>query len=203
MTIVSLQTERLRLRAWQDSDLPAFAAMNADPQVMKYFPALLTQEESDAQAKRIRQFMQQHGWGLWAVEVRNGAPFIGFVGLAIPGDDLPCSPCVEIGWRLAAEHWGQGYASEAAHGVLNLAFNRLGLAEVVSFTAEINQPSRRVMERIGMRFSGETFDHPRLAVGHPLRKHVLYRSAVLSSGCSDTVNDRLIKGNILPPTRNR
>ncbi|KFK96819.1 MULTISPECIES: GNAT family N-acetyltransferase [unclassified Serratia (in: enterobacteria)] len=181
MTIVSLQTARLRLREWQDSDLPAFAALNADPTVMKYFPARLNREESDALAERIRQFMQQHGWGLWAVEVKEGAPFIGYVGLAIPGDDLPCSPCVEIGWRLAAEHWSQGYASEAAQGVLNFAFNTLNLAEVVSFTAEINQPSRRVMERIGMTFSGETFEHPRLPVGNPLRKHVLYRSSVVSS----------------------
>ncbi|VXC96074.1 putative enzyme [Enterobacterales bacterium 8AC] len=181
MTIISFQTERLRLREWQDSDLPAFAALNADPAVMTYFPAILNRAESDALADRIRQLMQQQGWGFWAVEIKGGAPFIGFVGLAISGDDLPCSPCVEIGWRLAAEFWGQGYASEAAHGVLDLAFNTLNLAEVVSFTAEINQPSRRVMERIGMRFSGETFDHPRLAVGHPLRKHVLYRSTVLSS----------------------
>ncbi|AHG18993.1 GCN5 family acetyltransferase [Chania multitudinisentens RB-25] len=175
MTIITVETERLLLRAWQDSDLPAFAAMNADPEVMKYFPACLSREESDALANRIRQFMQQHGWGLWAVEAKGGAPFLGFVGLAIPSDDLPCSPCVEIGWRLAAEYWGQGYASEAAYGALNLAFNTLGLTEVVAFTAETNRPSRRVMERIGMTFSGETFDHPRLAVGHPLRKHVLYR----------------------------
>ncbi|MFZ1873765.1 MAG: GNAT family N-acetyltransferase [Chania sp.] len=179
MTIISLQTERLRLREWQDSDLPIFAALNADPAVMTYFPAVLTRAESDALADRIRQLMQRQGWGFWAVEIKGGAPFIGFVGLAIPGDDLPCSPCVEIGWRLAAEHWGQGYASEAAKGVLSFAFNTLNLAEVVSFTAEINQPSRRVMERIGMTYSGETFDHPRLAVGHPLRKHVLYRSCKL------------------------
>ncbi|TQI81665.1 RimJ/RimL family protein N-acetyltransferase [Serratia fonticola] len=174
MTIL-LETQRLRLRRWQDSDLLAFAALNADPEVMKYFPAPLSPTESDAQASRIRQFMHQHGWGLWAVEVKHGAPFIGFVGLSIPGDDLPCSPCVEIGWRLAKEHWGQGYASEAAQCALSVAFDTLKLAEVVSFTAESNLPSRRVMARIGMTFSGETFEHPRLPAGHPLRKHVLYR----------------------------
>ncbi|CAM4103753.1 GNAT family N-acetyltransferase [Serratia silvae] len=175
MAIISCETPRLLLRRWQNSDLPTFAALNGDPEVMKYFPAALSRAESDAQANRIRQFMQQHGWGLWAVEVKHQTAFIGFVGLAIPGDDLPCSPCVEIGWRLAKEHWGQGYASEAARCALDVAFNTLQLPEVVSFTAEINLPSRRVMERIGMTFSGETFEHPRLPPGHPLRKHVLYR----------------------------
>lgn len=175
MAIITFETTRLLLRGWQESDLPTFAALNADPEVMKYFPATLSRKESDAQASRIRQFMQQHGWGLWAVEVKQQAAFIGFVGLSIPGDDLPCSPCVEIGWRLAKGYWGQGYASEAARGALGVAFNILQLPEVVSFTAEINLPSRRVMERIGMNFSGETFEHPRLPLCHPLRKHVLYR----------------------------
>ncbi|HGM6823751.1 TPA: GNAT family N-acetyltransferase [Serratia marcescens] len=174
-TILTLDSDKLRLRPWRDDDLPAFAALNADPQVMRYFPATMTAEESHAQAERIRAFMQQHGWGLWAVEVKGGAPFIGFVGLARPGDDLPCSPCVEIGWRLAAAHWGNGYAAEAARTALACAFDTLHLPEVVSFTAEDNQPSRRVMERIGMHFDGETFLHPRLPAGHPLQKHVLYR----------------------------
>lgn len=169
------ETKRLLLRHWQDSDLPALAALNADPAVMKYFPAPLSRIESDAQAERIRQFIEQHGWGLWAVEVKGGAPFIGFVGLSIPGDDLPFSPCVEIAWRLAAAHWGMGYASEAANCALSVAFDTLKLAEVVAFTTETNAPSRRVMERIGMTFSGETFEHPRLPADHPLRNHVLYR----------------------------
>lgn len=181
MTIILAETERLLLRRWHDGDRPAFAAMNADPEVMKYFPAPLSPTESNALAQRIDQFMQQHGWGLWAVEVKNGAPFIGFVGLSIPGNDLPCSPCVEIGWRLAAEHWGQGYASEAAQCALDVAFETLKLPEVVSFTAAVNLPSCRVMERIGMSFDGETFEHPRLPLGHPLRKHVLYRKRPCSS----------------------
>jgi RimJ/RimL family protein N-acetyltransferase len=175
MAIMVRETPRLLLRSWQDSDLPAFAAINADPNVMKYFPAPLSRAESDTMAERIRTSMQQQGWGFWAIAVKGGCPFIGFVGLAIPGDDLPCSPCVEIGWRLAAEHWGQGYASEAANCALEVAFKTLNLAEVVSFTAESNHPSRRVMARIGMTFNGETFEHPRLPPGHPLRKHVLYR----------------------------
>ena len=173
--ILPFESDRLLLRAWRDEDLPAFAALNADPQVMRYFPAPLTAEQSYAQADKIRQFMLQNGWGLWAVEEKNGAPFIGFVGLAIPADDLPCSPCVEIGWRLAAAHWGKGYASEAAGAALRYAFERLDLAEVVSFTAESNKPSSRVMERIGMMSHGESFLHPRLPQGHPLQKHVLYR----------------------------
>ncbi|WP_413505039.1 GNAT family N-acetyltransferase [Serratia grimesii] len=173
--IFSLESDRLLLRAWRDEDLPAFAALNADPQVMRYFPTPLTSEQSDALADKIRQFMRQHGWGLWALEVKGGAPFIGFVGLAIPADDLPCSPCVEIGWRLAAAHWGKGYASEAAKAALHFAFEHMNLAEVVSFTAGTNQLSRRVMERIGMYSNGESFLHPRLPQGHPLQKHVLYR----------------------------
>ncbi|WON75820.1 GNAT family N-acetyltransferase [Serratia sp. UGAL515B_01] len=175
MASIFRETPRLLLRSWQDSDLPAFAAINADPNVMKYFPAPLSRAESDTMAERIRTLIQQQGWGFWAIEVKGGSPFIGFVGLTIPSNDLPCSPCVEIGWRLAAEHWGQGYASEAANCALEVAFNTLNLAEVVAFTAESNHPSRRVMTRIGMTFSGETFEHPRLPPGHPLRKHVLYR----------------------------
>jgi RimJ/RimL family protein N-acetyltransferase len=175
--IFSLESDRLLLRAWRDEDLPAFAALNADPQVMRYFPAPLTVEQSYAQADKIRQFMQQNGWGLWAVEEKDGAPFIGFVGLAIPAEDLPCSPCVEIGWRLAAVHWGKGYATEAARTALRYAFEQLNLAEVVSFTAETNQPSSRVMERIGMMCHNESFLHPQLPQGHPLQKHVLYRLA--------------------------
>lgn len=175
--IFSLESDRLLLRPWRDEDLPAFATLNADPQVMRYFPAPLTTEQSYAQADKIRQFMQQNGWGLWAVEEKDGAPFIGFVGLAIPAEDLPCSPCVEIGWRLAAAHWGKGYATEAARSALCHAFEQLDLAEVVSFTAETNQPSRRVMERIGMTSLDESFLHPRLPQGHPLQKHVVYRLA--------------------------
>ncbi|MEB6539404.1 GNAT family N-acetyltransferase [Serratia plymuthica] len=173
--ILSPESARLRLHAWRDEDLPAFAALNADPQVMRYFPSVMTADQSDAQADNIRRFMRLHGWGFWAVEVKGGAPFIGFVGLARRADDLPCSPCVEIGWRLAASHWGNGYASEAARAVLATAFNSLQLDEVVSFTAAVNQPSRRVMARIGMAFNGESFLHPRLPQGHPLQNHVVYR----------------------------
>lgn len=175
MPVVTMNTERLRLRAWRDEDLPVFAALNADPQVMRYFPAPLSAEASRTQAAAFRRFMQQHGWGLWAVERPGIAPFIGFVGLAQVGDDLPLAPCVEIGWRLAAAHWGQGFASEAARAALQHAFTQLQLPEVVSFTATVNLPSRRVMERIGMHCADEYFEHPRLPPGHRLRKHIVYR----------------------------
>jgi len=154
-----------------------FAALNADPAVMEFLPARLSRAESDAFAARLRGAIAERGWGLWAVQLRADGTFLGYVGLERPPADLPISPCVEIGWRLAAEHWGRGYASEAARAVLEAGFARLGLHEIVSFTSERNVRSRAVMERIGMGWSGERFEHPRLPVGSPLRTHVVYRSA--------------------------
>jgi RimJ/RimL family protein N-acetyltransferase len=171
-----IETARLRLRSWRDADLEPFAALNADPRVMEFFPSRLSREQSDAVATRIRNHFEQHGYGLWAVEVPELAPFIGFVGLSVPSFDAHFTPCVEIGWRLAYEHWGCGYASEAAAAVLEFGFGALGLEEIVSFTTTTNQRSRHVMERIGMTHAPEDdFDHPSLAEGHALRRHVLYR----------------------------
>jgi RimJ/RimL family protein N-acetyltransferase len=174
---IELDTPRLRLRRWRDSDLAPFAALNADPVVMEFFPSALSRAESDAVAARIRGSFAERGWGLWAVEAPGVSPFIGFVGLDVPGPHIPVSPCVEIGWRIAAEHWGRGYASEAARAALAAGFERLGLHEIVSFTSVINRRSRAVMERIGMRSSGETFEHPNVPAGSPLRAHVVYRLA--------------------------
>ncbi|HEX5420971.1 MAG TPA: GNAT family N-acetyltransferase [Gammaproteobacteria bacterium] len=171
---IEFETERLVLRRWRESDLTPFAAMNGDHRVMEHFPKPLERLESDELAHKIRAHIEEHGWGLWAVEVKAIAPFIGFVGLNVPNAALPFSPCVEIGWRLAFEHWRRGYASEAARAVLGIAFETLDLAELVSFTAVGNQRSRRVMERIGMHFSCE-FEHPALPENCPLRAHVLYR----------------------------
>lgn len=171
-----IETERLLLRRWREGDREPFAALNADPEVMEHFPARLSREESDALAARITIAMAERGFGLWAVEVRGGAPFIGFVGLSIPTFDAPFMPAVEIGWRLSRVHWGHGYAIEAARAVLDDGFGRHGLTEIVSFTVPANVRSRRVMERLGMRQDGE-FDHPRLPEGHLLRRHVLYRIA--------------------------
>ena len=169
-----LQTERLRLRRWRTSDLEPFAALNADPRVMEHFPSTLSREESDAYAARIIAQGDALGFGLWAAEIPGVTPFAGFVGLSVPGFEAHFTPCVEIGWRLAAKHWNRGLATEGAREVLRFARETLGLEEVVSFAVRGNYPSRRVMEKVGMTFEAE-FEHPRLAEGHPLRTHVLYR----------------------------
>ncbi|MDV2079251.1 GNAT family N-acetyltransferase [Marinobacter xestospongiae] len=175
-TPVELQTERLRLRQWCPGDREPFARMGSDPEVMAYFPSLLSREDSDAMADRCQALIQLRGWGFWALETRDGGEFVGFVGLHEPAAELPFSPCVEIGWRLAREAWGRGYATEAASAALDFAFDQLGLAEVVSFTTLENRRSRAVMERLGMRSAAdENFEHPAVAVGNPLRPHCLYR----------------------------
>jgi RimJ/RimL family protein N-acetyltransferase len=169
-----LSTKRLLLRRWQPSDLSLFAAMNADPEVMEHFPARLTAAESDALVAKFEQHFEQYGFGLWAVEVPGIAPFIGFIGLAHVGFEAEFTPAVEIGWRLARAYWGKGYATEGAKAVLDYGMNKAGLREIVSFTAQSNMRSQKVMQRIGMEYSG-TFKHPRLPEGHPLQGHVLYR----------------------------
>jgi RimJ/RimL family protein N-acetyltransferase len=174
MSIPELRTERLLLRAWRDEDLAPFAALNADPEVRRHFPAALGRAESDGQAERIRAGFAAHGFGLWAVEVPGQAAFIGFVGLAVPNFEAHFTPCVEIGWRLARPHQGRGYATEGARAALDFGFTRLGLAEIVSFTVPANLSSRRVMEKLGMQLTDD-FDHPLLPAGHPLQRHVLYR----------------------------
>jgi RimJ/RimL family protein N-acetyltransferase len=173
----TLTTPRLLLRTWSDEDLAPFAAMNADPQVMEFFPKPLDRAESDAIVARIRAHFARHGFAQWAVEVPGVADFIGFVGLSIPRFEAHFTPCVEVGWRLAREHWGRGYATEAARAVLEYGFRDLALEEIVSFTTVANTRSRAVMERIGMtRSPDDDFDHPAVPEGHPLRRHVLYRA---------------------------
>jgi len=164
------------MRRWRESDLEPFSAMSADPRVAEYLSTTLSRADSDAFAARIRQHWDEHGFGLWALEIPGKAAFIGFAGLVRPKVDAHFTPCVEIGWRLAHEHWGHGYATEAAREALRIGFEVLGLREIVSFTAVENARSRRVMEKIGMhRDPEEDFDHPRLPEDHPLRRHVLYR----------------------------
>lgn len=176
--VPTLTTARLVLRPWRADDLAPFAALNADPRVMEFFPAVLSRAESDGLAARIRLHMETHGFGLWAVEVPGTAPFIGFVGLMTVPPALPFAPAVEVGWRLAREHWGRGYATEAARAAVEFGFGVLGLGEIVSFTADRNRPSRAVMERLGMTYSpAEEFEHPSIPAGHPLQPHVLYRLA--------------------------
>jgi RimJ/RimL family protein N-acetyltransferase len=169
-----LRTERLHLRRWIPADRDPFAALNADVIVMQHFQAALSRDESDMFVARIEAHFHQHGFGLWAVEIPHVTPFAGFIGLSIPGFVAHFTPCVEIGWRLSAEHWGRGYATEGARAVLSFAFETLKLDEIVSFTVPDNLRSRRVMERIGMAHNqADDFDHPNLPVG--LRRHVLYR----------------------------
>jgi ribosomal-protein-alanine N-acetyltransferase len=171
-----LLTERLRLRRWRPSDRDPFAALNADPEVMEHFPAPLPRAESDALIDAIEAGFEARGFGLWAVEARASGALLGFTGLSVPSFDAPFTPAVEIGWRLAREAWGRGYATEAARAAAALGFDALGLAEIVSFTAVANARSRAVMERLGMtRDPADDFDHPRVAAGDPLRRHVLYR----------------------------
>ncbi len=173
--MVTLRTERLVLRPWREGDREPFAALNADPCVMEWFPSTMTRQESDAFVDRIEQRFQARGWGLWAVEVPGRQPFIGFVGLS-PADDTLGYPCVEVGWRLAAAFWGHGYAPEGALAALQFGFDELALEEIVSFTAVGNAKSRRVMTKLGMvHRESDDFDHPRLPVTSPLRRHVLYR----------------------------
>jgi RimJ/RimL family protein N-acetyltransferase len=178
MTIAprELLSERLRLRRWLPSDREPFAAMNADPRVMEYMPAVLLPSESDALAARIEAHFDRHGFGLWAVEIPGVAAFAGFIGLSIPAFSAHFTPCVEIGWRLAAACWNRGYATEGARAALRFGFHHLGLDQIVSFTIPANLRSRRVMEKIGMhRDAADDFDRPDMPEGHPLRRHVLYR----------------------------
>lgn len=172
---VVLETPRTRLRPFRPDDRPAFAALNADPEVMEHFPALLTAAESDALAARIEERTSALGFGLWALEIPGVTPFCGFVGLSIPTFDAPFMPCVEIGWRLARSAWGHGWAHEAAARVLAFGHEQLALPEIVSFAARTNVRSIRLMERLGLRPDpSRDFEHPKLPVGHRLRPHVFY-----------------------------
>jgi len=183
--VTELRGGRVLLRDWRDSDLDPWAEMNADPEVMEYFPARLDRAEADAMAERIRTHLDEHRWGLWALEVPGEIDFAGFVGLAEATFEAHFTPAVEVGWRLARPAWGHGYASEAARLALGFAFDELGCDEVVSFTAQGNLRSRAVMERIDLsRDPADDFDHPRVEPGSPLRRHVLYRTPRPAQGAS-------------------
>jgi RimJ/RimL family protein N-acetyltransferase len=171
-----IETDRLLLRNWEKRDRDPFARLNADTRVMEFMPACLSAVETDLLVDRIQDHFRKNGFGLYAAELRREHEFIGFVGLAIPSFEAHFTPCVEIGWRLSAAHWGHGLATEGAKAVVRHAFESLALAALVSFTARANLQSRRVMEKIGMTHDpSEDFDHPNLPEGHPLRRHVLYR----------------------------
>jgi RimJ/RimL family protein N-acetyltransferase len=173
--VSGIETARLTLRAWRDADREPYAALNADPVVMEFFPALQDRKASDAAIDAWNEQLATRGWSNWAVERRDTGAFIGFIGISVPKRVLPFSPCVEIGWRLAREHWGHGFATEGARAALEQGFDRHGLEEIVSFTALLNVRSQSVMRRIGMRNANADFEHPALPEGHRLRPHCLYR----------------------------
>jgi len=174
--VEALRTDRLLLRAWRDEDVAPFALMNADAEVMRYFPAPLNAAETVAMIARIRAGFAANGMGLWALELPGEAGFIGYAGLWPVTFDAPFAPAVEVGWRLARPFWGRGLATEAARAAMADGYARLRLAEIVSFTVPANLRSIAVMERLGMRrdVAGD-FEYPNLPVGHALRAHVLYR----------------------------
>ncbi|WP_245624404.1 GNAT family N-acetyltransferase [Belnapia moabensis] len=171
---LTLEGPRLRLRPWRAEDRAPLAAINADPAVMRYFPAPMSRAESDAWLDRIEAHFAEHGWGFWAVEHKSAPGLIGAVGLLSIPWQADFTPGVEIGWRIATAHQRQGYAEEAARLSLAAGFGRIGLSEIVAFTVPGNAPSWLLMAKLGMRPTG-TFEHPRLAENHPLRLHLLYR----------------------------
>jgi RimJ/RimL family protein N-acetyltransferase len=173
---VAVTTERLILRQWRDEDREPFAALNADSVVMEFFARPLTRAESDASLDRLRTDIQRNGYGFWAVEVKDGPRFVGFVGLREVRDPLPFAPAHEAGWRLAREYWGRGYATEAGTAALAFGFDQLGLDEIVAYAVAENVRSRRVMHRLGMLYNAdEDFDDRLWPGGESYRRHVVYR----------------------------
>ena len=172
---LSLETDRLILRQWCDRDFNGFCEMNADPEVMRYFPKTLTESECREFMSKMSSLIREQGWGFWAVEIKASKEVIGFVGLNSPRTKLPFTPCVEVGWRLHKRYWGYGYATEAGKKSLEYGFTHLNLEEIVAFTTESNINSRKVMDRLGMKNTGENFRFPELPLNHPLSEHVLYK----------------------------
>jgi len=163
------------MRQWRKQDYLAFTKMNADSNVMEFYPNVLTTQQSNDMAEKIESEIAEKGWGFWAIELKDKNTFIGFVGLHEPDYELPMSPCVEIGWRLAKEYWGSGYATEAGKAALNTAFNKLGLAEIYSFASVSNKKSLAVMERLNMVNTNNNFEHPMIPINNALREHMLYK----------------------------
>lgn len=180
---MAIITERLILRKWQENDLKPFAQINSDPKVCQFLPKILSKEESDKLAQNIIEYFSKFGFGFFAAELKENQQFIGFIGLALVDFESHFSslnnPLIEIGWRLNSNYWNKGYATEGAKAVLNFAFNELNSKEVVAFTARENLASRKVMEKIGMKYDkNDDFKHPKLKADHPLVDHVLYRMKI-------------------------
>ncbi|WP_440896988.1 GNAT family N-acetyltransferase [Amphibacillus sp. Q70] len=171
--MIYLETSRLQLRDWDEADLEPFSRLNADENVMKYFPGTLSFTETNEFYKLIISEFEEYGFGLYAVETKENTEFIGFIGFHKAAFEADFTPCIEIGWRLKKEAWGKGYATEGVAACLQYGFNTLGFSDVYSFTADINKPSKNVMIKNGMNFI-KTFDHPKIKKDSPLSKHVLY-----------------------------
>ncbi|MDI4643672.1 GNAT family N-acetyltransferase [Cohnella hashimotonis] len=171
--MIYLETERLKLRDWEEADLEPFCRMNADETVMRYFPKTLSAEQTTAFYRSIAAEFKECGFGFYAVEETQSQAFIGFIGFHRATFEADFTPCIEIGWRLKKEAWGKGYATEGATACLQYGFNELGFNDIYSFTAEVNKPSENVMRKIGMRFV-RTFNHPKVEEDSPIRKHVLF-----------------------------
>lgn len=181
--VTPIETDRLILRRWQAGDAEAFAALNADPQVMRFFQSVLTRAESDAIIARVEAHIDEYGYGFWAVEEKQSGQLVGMTGLAQVKFDAPFVPAVEIGWRFVSSVWGRGYAPEAARAAAQAGFDHFGFDEIVAFAVAGNAPSRRVMEKLGMTHNpADDFDHPRLPADSPLRRHVLYRLKPFNRG---------------------
>lgn len=173
--MIVTETERLILRQWRDEDIEPFVRMNADPNVMQYFPSLYSADQTRALVERVRNDIDRNGWGFWAAQRKDTSEFIGFIGINQVNEGLAFAPCVDIGWRLAKEHWGVGFATEGALASLAYGFDQAGMDEIVSITPTTNQPSERVMQKIGMRKAARNFMHPEVPKSDPLCEHVLYR----------------------------
>lgn len=173
--LIEPETVRLRLRQWRDEDREPFAALCSDPKVMEFLSSSRDRATAYAAIDKWSALLAGRGWGFWAVELKTANEFIGFVGLQVPATPHPFLPCVEIGWRLSAAHWGYGYATEGGHCALKVAFQTLELPEVIATTALGNVRSRAVMERLGMRGPEAAFQHPGVPLENPLRTHILFR----------------------------
>ncbi|MBW8348825.1 GNAT family N-acetyltransferase [Bacillus sp. IITD106] len=171
--MIYVETLRLQLSDWKETDLEPFSRLNADEQVMMYFPKPLSKEETNVFHQSILSELKECGFGLYAVEVKENKEFIGFIGFHKATFKADFTPCIEIGWRLKKEAWGKGYATEGASACLQYGFNELGFSDVYSFTSDVNKPSKNVMKKIGMNFI-KTFNHPKIKNDSPLSKHVLF-----------------------------
>lgn len=173
---IFIETDRLYLRQWAEKDKQEYARLNANPEVMEFFPSVLTAVQSHEQLERLSNDIRRRGYGFFALERKSDGAFLGFTGISHPGFEAPFTPCIEIGWRIDKPYWGNGYATEAAIASLAYAFEWIGVKEVVSSTSIHNQRSEKVMKKIGMKKENE-FNHPLLPDGHSLQKHVLYKIA--------------------------